>query len=69
MTHFHQSSNVHSSSHQGSTMRIHFHSGSTYQSQDVTPAEYAQFLAASSKGKHWNVHLKFPNHTWTKVEG
>jgi hypothetical protein len=40
------------------TLRVQFLSGATHDYPDVSSAEYASFLAADSKGKHFHRHIR-----------
>jgi KTSC domain len=43
---------------QSNTLAIRFRGGGIYHYQNVTPADYAAFAAAESKGKHFGKHIK-----------
>lgn len=54
------SSNVHSVGHDPvrSLMHIRFHSGDTYEVADFSGDDHVRFMAADSKGRHFNQHIR-----------
>lgn len=61
-----ESSFIKSAGHDGENLEIEFASGTIAQIP-VTPEEHAAFLAAESKGKHYNAMFRKRPHT--RIEG
>lgn len=60
------SSNIESAGHEGDIMEVTFKSGGTYRAYGVAKSAYDLFMAAQSKGKHFNQILKNA-YKWEKV--
>jgi hypothetical protein len=50
------------------TLGVRFKGGGTYHCLGVEPAAHAAFLAAESKGRHFNLHLKHLHFKWQSEE-
>ena len=41
-----------------SKMRVQFHTGHTYEYEEVSEEQHADFISADSIGKHFNNHIQ-----------
>jgi len=52
------SSNISHIGYADGALTVRFHSGNEYTYHGVTPQEHDELMAADSKGKHLNEHIK-----------
>ena len=53
-----KSSQIDAVGHRGTTLRVRFKNGGTYEYQNVSPDEFAKLQAAESLGAHLAKHIK-----------
>jgi len=50
-----------------STLEIEFRSGSVYRYADIPSPEYLALMAADSKGRYFNAHIKSGGYSYRRV--